>query len=477
MIQTVVVALPPPRLVPEHNAELALPFARAVANRTGADVVLVSVVDPLTQFQSQTSAAPVAGGETEIAREVRAHLEQLAGSFPASNVEIVVRVGSAPAEILEVVAGRPEPLLVVTSHARAGLGRLFVGSVAFDLVRMAPCPVLVVRGPHPAATPAGIPALSKIVTPLDLSPFSEYAITAGLAALGPADLHLHLVHVIQPMAHPGIARNEVVDIVEPQARACLRETAQSLIARGYRVTIEVRTGRPVEEIVRAVEEQGADLIAMTTHGRGGLGRVFIGSVAERLLRASPAPLLLIRPPEAALVKLEAEQRDAEVWRWRERIAMPPALWKLQVRDLMVQPLFVAHEETPLVDVVRMMLEQGIGCVPVVDDHGDLAGILTESDFIGDSSGIPLAAYQVPQLFREGISQEAIEHVYHAGREITAGEIMSRHLITIGENDPVCALVRLMLGRDVNQVLVERDGAPVGIVSRRELLNLLSPPER
>ena len=223
-------------------------------------------------------------------------------------------------------------------------------------------------------------------------------------------------------------------------------------------------------------EQAADLVAMGTHGRSGVHRLLLGSVAEGLLRSSPVPLLLVRPEEAAATAAEEGEAITAVGRRRERLATSPALWERRAHELMVQPVVVAREETPLVEVVSAMLDHRIGSVPVVDQRGQLVGIITESDFVGDDRCIPLAAYQVPQLFRERVSEEALAQVYHAGRALTAGQIMTRPVVAVEEDEPVSAVVRLLLERGINQVPVVRDGMPVGIVARRDLLRLLVPPQ-
>jgi CBS domain-containing protein len=154
----------------------------------------------------------------------------------------------------------------------------------------------------------------------------------------------------------------------------------------------------------------------------------------------------------------------------------PALWERRAREIMVQPVVVAQEDTPLADVVEVMLEQRIGSVPVVDQQGKLTGIITKSDFVGDGRCIPLAAYQVPQLFREQLSEEAVQRIYQTGREMTAKEIMTHPVIAVAEDDPVGKVVQILLRHGIGQVPVVRDGVPVGIIARRDLLKLLLPPE-
>jgi nucleotide-binding universal stress UspA family protein/predicted transcriptional regulator len=481
MTKTIVVAVMPPALDPHGVAEAALPYARILAERNSARVVLVSAVDLLPTFNplTRTLVRPSIEAIERVVTDTRDYLARLAAQLPADRVETVVRTGATVRQLLAELSERPEPLLVVTSHARKGLDRLLVGSVAFQLVREVTCPVLVVRGLTVEA--AQQPRLANVLVPLDLSPLSDQAIALVLSTLPPDDLQVHLLHVVEPVAHRNIAPHEILSVMEPRAQRHLREAAQPLIQRGYRVTTEVRPGKAVEVIAEVAKEVGADLIAMTTHGRSGWHRVLLGSVAEHLVRLAPDPLLLIRPvaphgDQQAAEEAYEEAGAAEARAWRAMVETAPALWERRAREIMVQPVVVAQEDTPLADVVEVMLEQRIGSVPVVDQQGKLTGIITKSDFVGDGRCIPLAAYQVPQLFREQLSEEAVQRIYQTGREMTAKEIMTHPVIAVAEDDPVGKVVQILLRHGIGQVPVVRDGVPVGIIARRDLLKLLLPPE-
>jgi nucleotide-binding universal stress UspA family protein len=112
-------------------------------------------------------------------------------------------------------------------------------------------------------------------------------------------LEVVLLRVVVPVPPRVIegSRHVVIEDVEgrlAEAREYLASQAAALAARGVRVRTEVRRGDPVLEIAAAASEAGADLIAMTTHGRSGLGRVLFGSVAEAVLRQVEVPVFLMR---------------------------------------------------------------------------------------------------------------------------------------------------------------------------------------
>lgn len=143
----------------------------------------------------------------------------------------------------------------------------------------------------------------RVVVPLDGSRLAEEMLRFIVDIAGPLDLEVLLLRVITPIP-PQVTetmRAVVLESVEhslAQARAYLAPLADDLRVRGIRVRTEVRKGQPVDEIVEGARAAGADLIAMTTHGRSGLGRLLFGSVAEAVLRQAEIPVFLMRMTEA-----------------------------------------------------------------------------------------------------------------------------------------------------------------------------------
>ena len=159
----------------------------------------------------------------------------------------------------------------------------------------------------------------RVLVPLDGSPAAEAILPFLLEIAGPLDMAVVLVRVFEPVSIP---------VVEPSSRAALdhllarqRETESlrridaeeylapivaQLARRGVDARADVRSGHTVDQILDAAREVGADLIAMTTHGRTGLDRLLFGSVAEAVLRRADVPVFLMRQHAAA------SRRDAAV---------------------------------------------------------------------------------------------------------------------------------------------------------------------
>lgn len=144
--------------------------------------------------------------------------------------------------------------------------------------------------------------ISRILVPLDFSPHSQRALeyaTALAARLGAA---LHLLSVVEPMAaasglagemyFPSLA--ELTDKMVEEARRYMAES-KAYVPPGLVVTSDVAIGTPATTITDVAQEQKCDLIVMGTHGRTGLAHLFMGSVAERVTRLAPCPVLTVRP--------------------------------------------------------------------------------------------------------------------------------------------------------------------------------------
>jgi nucleotide-binding universal stress UspA family protein len=153
----------------------------------------------------------------------------------------------------------------------------------------------------------------RALVPLDGSPVAEAIIPFILEFAGPLDMAVRLVRVVEPIAAV-IADGTASAIVDdPRARErdaeeYLAPLAAELRGRGVAAEWEVRHGTAATAILAAATSFGADLIAMSTHGRSGLGRLLFGSVAEQVLRQADVPVFLMRQTEAQVAARAASER-------------------------------------------------------------------------------------------------------------------------------------------------------------------------
>jgi nucleotide-binding universal stress UspA family protein len=142
----------------------------------------------------------------------------------------------------------------------------------------------------------------RVLVSLDGSDLAEAILPFAEQLAGPLDAELILLRVVEPvstaeaLASGGYVSPESFTLRDLEAKRYLAGVKARLSKKGLRTRALTVLGAPAEEILAVVKHTGANLVAMTTHGRSGLGRALFGSVAERVLRESPVPVLLMRMP-------------------------------------------------------------------------------------------------------------------------------------------------------------------------------------
>jgi nucleotide-binding universal stress UspA family protein len=200
-------------------------------------------------------------------------------------------------------------LIVMATHARSGFARVRLGSVADCVVRQATMPVLLVKPPEGFSESLPVPEFRSVLIALDGSTFSEQIMepAAQLARLFEADVAL--VHVEVPHGERTILGMQAGKAAIGKMKEVSEHYLQQLVAR-HGPLLEQPTLKavvatyPGMAILEAARECNAGLIAMATHGRGGLTRLILGSTANEVLVNSPVPVLLHRPvpsPEGSMI--------------------------------------------------------------------------------------------------------------------------------------------------------------------------------
>jgi nucleotide-binding universal stress UspA family protein len=176
------------------------------------------------------------------------------------------------------------------THGRTGLGRLLLGSVAEKVLRNAHCPVLTVRPSSPEA-PGKI---ETILFPTDFSECSQNALQLAFELTRKCQARLLVLHVATPPLF--VTYGEFEKVLEKSAgyRHELEEQLRQCQAPDCNREFRLAEGDPAIEMVHLAQEAHCDLIVMGTHGRTGLGRLLLGSVAEKVLRRSACPVLMVK---------------------------------------------------------------------------------------------------------------------------------------------------------------------------------------
>jgi nucleotide-binding universal stress UspA family protein len=294
-------------LVPLDGSEFgerALAPALALARKSQGELHLVSAVSSLPLLRpADADKGDTKGWFAEEGARVAAYLEQVRGRIQEEHPDQVVRVhsrvgGPAPS-ILRRIEEVHADLVVMTTHGRSALGRAWLGSVADGVVRQAHCPVLLLR-PEEEEAPLD---LARIMVSLDGSDASERALGQARLLAGTWGSKVDLVSVIPtphsvavPYLDASAEAEEVRQTLEADFREYLGRTATSLRETGVTVETQVVRAQDVPAgLLGALKRSEAGLLVMSTQGRGGVARLILGSVANRMIRSAPVPVLVVPP--------------------------------------------------------------------------------------------------------------------------------------------------------------------------------------
>lgn len=290
-------------------SEQALPAAISLAAHTGSVLELVHVhhhheLDPglagMPQYRYQNIELADARHDDQARERERGYLEAMASELELRyGIEVRSRVLRGPTaeaicrEAEDVVAD----MVVIASHARQGLQRLREGSLAHDLVCRLNVPAVCV---HPQDTDRPLVAgnFNNILVPLDGSAFSEQVLDTVTPLAAALDATLTLLHVVGPAPLLATGFSDTVRVLpsRDQALAYLRELAGRLDRRLRRPElVAIDDPDSAFGITRLLQHGSYDMVAMATHGRSGLSRMLLGSVAEQVLARTSTPVLLYRP--------------------------------------------------------------------------------------------------------------------------------------------------------------------------------------
>ncbi|GCE30164.1 universal stress protein UspA [Dictyobacter alpinus] len=317
-------------------AEEAIPLAAHIAHSSGATLILLHVVlpsscvplqpmEPLDTVRLLEEAA-LRRAEEYIHRVITTeHLDTL-------QVQIAARMGGAPGTIVDFAQSQQVDLIVMRSHGHTGFIRWFLGSVAQQVLRHSPIPVLVVREKystikHPMHNPRILVALDGTASAeTAIVPAAQLCATLALPEQG----SIHLTTAVRNAAARGESKEK-----EKRLDQAAREKANTYLsgleqrfAYGdlaplhLHVTTSVVVYTDIMDIVKRIVEEsncigdvtgysGCDFIAMATHKRPSFQQMLIGSYTEDVLDATKQPLLIVHTSSQQEQELEKRQDVAQ----------------------------------------------------------------------------------------------------------------------------------------------------------------------
>ncbi len=309
-------------LVPLDGSELSevvFPYVKELAARLDIEVVLLHVRSPEEKKKASLYQAYIKHKVEVVQRQMEDVRGEIGGELLSVRGENAV--GDPVEEILRYVDESEADLVLMATHGRSGIRRFVMGSVAEKVLQASSVPVLLV----PARVSQQIAydrwPMRRILVPLDGSELAESVLShvetlAKQRGAGPVEVVLFIVceptvmlDYYPPSARFGTPGGAVH--VMPQDYAKGAAAKQKIVCKQYLIgvknklcdsgisaRVEVRVGKPAEEIIDYVEANPFHIIVMSTYGRSGLSRWAYGSVAAKVLQKAPSPVFLVRPPRS-----------------------------------------------------------------------------------------------------------------------------------------------------------------------------------
>jgi len=287
-----------------ENSREAFSMACALAREDKTRMYVLSVAEP-----AWVAEDPVHFGQSSVEFHKKAPDDQRLKSLEQKlrdeyvpghpiDVEYRARDGEISDEILATAQEIGADLIVMGTHGRTGMNWLLAGSIATTVLRKAACPVLALRSSLSMHKDDGV---RVILHPTDFSESSQAALTVARSLARDLGTRLVILHVTPPAI---LMDGTVAARIDPSSyKAALEDLRTRLDGPDLKYPIETRLilGSDREEILRAAEEIGCDLLVMGTHGRTALGRLLMGSVAESVLPRACCPVMVVKAPASATI--------------------------------------------------------------------------------------------------------------------------------------------------------------------------------
>ena len=291
--------------------EQVLPHVRQLGLGLAIPVTLMTVVEPPTPTIGHSLNPEAHEYQSDIHLEQHAadYLDSVASGLRSAGLEVTTATpaGSPAQQIVNEAQRVPESLIAMSGHGRSGVARWWLGSVADRVLHLTSTPLLVVRSNEGEATHQD--RFDKIVLPVDGSALAEQIIPHMAPIARGLGLSVDLVRVLPAWneyfhlaAAPEFYNPSLESMAESMAAQAEGEASQYLDQLKQRLSQEgisavephLLRGDPAASIIDVANETPDRLVAMTTHGRSGVGRWVMGSVAGRVVRNSGDPVLLVR---------------------------------------------------------------------------------------------------------------------------------------------------------------------------------------
>ena len=294
-------------------SEQAIPWALGIARQAGTSLHFARVHVPPSPIMIGSELASDVVLDSAIRQSERDYLEQLVvrlKTATTANISTSLLEGAVVDSIQDHAKAIRADLIVMTTHGRGAFARFWLGSIADKILRHSTVPTLLIRPIEGQPVDLTVrPSIHRIVIPLDGSELAE-RIVGPAAKLGRATgAEYALVLVLDAVEDiDALSRKKIPtpggwfpEATEEKARVYLEKMAGHLREQSLKTTTHmIRHGSAAGAVLEYAATHGHAAIALATHGRSGIKRMFLGSVADKIVRGTTMPVLVYHPVEPAL---------------------------------------------------------------------------------------------------------------------------------------------------------------------------------
>ncbi len=274
-----------------ENAEIVFPYCADLAAKFASAVILVTVSEAATVDIDHLYRTYLEHAR----RKMRQHLEASMARETVT-LESEVLFGDPAREILRIAEDKDVRLILIASHGSSAEGPWFLGHIAAKVLRATKRPVMLIRERPSEAAREERKLLRRILVPLDGSEIGEAALCYAVALAKKTAAEIALIEVFEPVRAVGATGASYSirqdESVKKSLLSYLDHVAGPIKNEGLKVSTTVLFGNAANKIMEYAEKNGIDLIAVSTHGRSGLGRWVFGNVTDKILHTGNVAVLV-----------------------------------------------------------------------------------------------------------------------------------------------------------------------------------------
>jgi nucleotide-binding universal stress UspA family protein/enoyl-CoA hydratase/carnithine racemase len=281
-------------------SNLSLTYAMALAGEFEAKLFVCHIMDISSAAMYGEAMVDITQRKQRMEQYTREQLEQLAAGYPIAWEPLVV-TGHPADEICRMAKQKAVDLVVCATHGRAGLKRLILGSVAERLMRILPCPILIIRELKTDLDLIKGLSIKRILVGCDFSPDSNLALMHGLSLAQEFQSELHLAHVAELPANRETEKNNggTGDSNDQDVRYQLNQKLEDMVSdescNWCTLKTTILTGQPHEALTAYADKQDMDIIVLGVRGHSLVAKLFVGSTTDHVVRRASCPVLAVRP--------------------------------------------------------------------------------------------------------------------------------------------------------------------------------------